>query len=68
MAKKELFYDENGNEILFHVNGNNELYFEIINSNMPDHTSHIILKSEDIEEMILMLTDKLNLIGKLKSE
>ncbi|BFP43221.1 hypothetical protein FGF1_40660 [Flavobacteriaceae bacterium GF1] len=68
MAIKKVFYDDNGNEMLFHVNTQNKLYLEITNSDTPDHPSYITLETEDIEEMILMLTEELNIIGKSKSK
>lgn len=52
--------------MLFHVNTQNKLYLEITNAHTPDHPSYITLETDDIEEMILMLTDELNLIGKSK--
>lgn len=68
MAIKKVFYDDDGNEMLFHVNTKKELYLEITNSDMSDHPSYITLEPDDIEEVILMLTEELNLIGKQKSK
>ena len=60
MPIKKVFYDDNGNEMLFHINTDNKLFLEIKNEDFLDHPNFIVLERSDVEEMILLLTDELN--------
>lgn len=60
MPIKKTFVDDDENEMLFHINDGNKLYLEVTNKDYPDHPSYIVLDREDVEEMILLLTDELN--------
>lgn len=60
MPLKKKFVDCDGNEMLFHINTDHKLYLEVKNENYPDHPNYIVLGREDVEEMILLLTDELN--------
>jgi len=60
MPIKKTFVDDNGNEMLFHINTGDKLYLEIKNEDFPDHPNYIVLERDDVEEMILLLTDELN--------
>jgi hypothetical protein len=60
MPIKKTFVDDDENEMLFHINNDNKLYLEVTNKDYPDHPSYIVLEREDVEEMILLLTDELN--------
>ena len=60
MPVKKVFIDDEGNEMLFHINLDNKLYLEISNKDFPDYPGWIVLERDDVEDMILMLTDELN--------
>ncbi|TSE03934.1 hypothetical protein [Aquimarina algiphila] len=60
MPLKKSFVDDNGNEMQFFINTDNNLYVEIKNEDYPDRPNFIVLERDDVEEMILLLTDELN--------
>ena len=60
MPIKKVFVDYDGNEMQCYENAEGYFYFEIKNESHPDHPSYILLEREDVEELILLLTDVLN--------
>ncbi len=60
MPIKKIFVDDNGNEMLFHINKDNKLYLEMTNEDFPDYPCYIVLERDDVEDMILLLTEELN--------
>ena len=60
MPFKKVFVDDEGNEMLFHINVDNKLYLEVMNKDYPEYPGWIVLERDDVEEMILLLTDELN--------